>query len=264
MPNAVELRGRLTTPAALFESGNTRLHFGWWDGVKLSGRVSAAYPSAVDGIGSLVHDLLGAPTPSIIAACSVSSARRDNIFTALDDAAPGRLYVARTVHDIPIDIRYGTPETIGVDRLLAALAAYRRTGRECVVVDAGTAVTVDAVNHEGVFLGGYIFPGLSLLSGVLAGRTDLPPAEPALSCAGIGHSTITCLSHAATTGYSGAVAELVRRAREEAGLAADVILTGGEGALLDACLPFETILVPDLTLEGLGWSLDVLSPYREK
>jgi type III pantothenate kinase len=207
--------------------------------------------------------MLGAAAPSKVAACSVSKVRRDNLFTALDNAAPGRLYVARTAYDIPIDIRYGTPETIGVDRLLASVAAYRRTGRECVVVDAGTAVTVDAVNHEGVFLGGYIFPGLALLSGALTGRTDLPPVEPASLCAGIGHSTVTCLSHAATTGFSGAVAELVRRAREEAGSLADVVLTGGEGELLDTCLPFGTILVPDLTLEGLGWSLDVLPPYRE-
>jgi hypothetical protein len=51
MPNAVDQKDRHTFPAALFESGNTRLHFGWWDGAKLSGAVSVPYSSSGDDIG---------------------------------------------------------------------------------------------------------------------------------------------------------------------------------------------------------------------
>ena len=63
---------------------------------------------------------------------------------------------------------------LGVDRVLAAYAAYRLVNDSCIVIDAGTAVTIDAVTKDGTFAGGFIFPGKDLLSWSLAAKTDLP------------------------------------------------------------------------------------------
>lgn len=80
------------------------------------------------------------------------------------EAAGVRPEAAGVDFPIPIETDVDEPEKVGVDRLLAALAAYRQVKGACIVVDAGTAVTIDAVSADGVFQGGAIFPGLDLMA----------------------------------------------------------------------------------------------------
>jgi len=246
---------------ALFEGGNSRLHFAWWDGSGIVGPVDVRYPGAGDGLSELVADLLKGRTPEKIAACSVSSRWREPLFMALDGLARDGLVVARTAHDVRMEVRYGRPETIGIDRVLAAYAAYRLHGDSCVVVDAGTAVTVDAVSGDGRLLGGYIFPGRELLSRALADGTSLPLVEPSDGCMEVGASTETCISRAVTAGFAGAVAGLVERASGAAGAAGRVVLTGGDAEILRNSLPREVSWRPHLVLEGLGMVMDTLPGY---
>src|SRR5205823_1458422 len=87
--------------------------------------------------------------------------------------------------ELPIKVRTETPAETGVDRVLNVAAAYEQIGKACVVVDAGTAITVDCCNDAGDFVGGAIAPGVALQLDALHDRTaklprvDLqPPAEP--------------------------------------------------------------------------------------
>ncbi|MEZ5978905.1 MAG: type III pantothenate kinase [Planctomycetota bacterium] len=127
--------------------------------------------------------------------------------------------------------------TIGADRLFAARGAFALLGRACLVVDAGTAVTVDAVahsdSHAAAFLGGAIAPGPDLLRAALGrgaaqlfeveiGAFDLD-AVPAL-----GRESAEALRSGVVHGFRGAVRELVRRVASEAGLdGAPVVVAGG-------------------------------------
>ncbi|MGB2966799.1 MAG: type III pantothenate kinase, partial [Phycisphaerae bacterium] len=99
--------------------------------------------------------------------------------------------------DFPIPIRADVeePERVGTDRLLAALAARGRLGSPCVVVDLGTAVTVDAVAADGAFAGGAIFPGLEMSADALArGTALLPKISLPTDAPRIGRSTAEAIS----------------------------------------------------------------------
>lgn len=78
--------------------------------------------------------------------------------------------------DLGLRIDYDHPERVGIDRLLAAAAAFAAAQTAVVVADAGTAITVDAVDADGTFLGGAIAPGLRMMLAALCAGTSLLPA----------------------------------------------------------------------------------------
>jgi len=169
------------------------------------------------------------------------------------DATGAEPDVAGADFPIPIRAEVDKPERVGVDRLLAALAAFRRAEGACIVVDAGTAVTVDAVSADGAFQGGAIFPGLEMIARALAEgtailpRVDLPSEAPL-----VGKNTREAISAGLVHGVTGAVAALVEGARKTVGREAAVLLTGGDAALLAPHLPAVLReVVPNLVLEGL-------------
>ncbi len=256
--------GQRTTDncTALFESGNSRLHFSWWYNGKLKNPDSIPYPETSDALVDIIGNLFSSKTPDRIAACSVSSRWREILFQAIERKAPGKLVVARTVYDTGINVVYDKPETIGVDRVLAAHAAYRFFGDSCVVIDAGTAVTVDAVEADGTILGGFIFPGPDILSRSLSEKTDLPGVSAAASCEGIGNSTETCISNALTLGFTAAVNELVKHALSTAENTDRIAVTGGGAEKILKNLPFPAVHKPYLALEGLGYVVDNLPKYE--
>ena len=166
----------------------------------------------------------------------------------------GRSGIDRIVeirHDIALPFRLGveSPERLGADRIAAAAGASARGAQEAVIVDAGTAVTVDLLS-EGLFHGGAIFPGAAMLSLALHEQTA---ALPLVSGTNIlselpGRSTEAAISAGITWGLVGAVRELVRRTARPG---APIWLTGGDCALFAGELEGEIHVEPDLVLIGL-------------
>ncbi|MFC1692036.1 type III pantothenate kinase [Candidatus Latescibacterota bacterium] len=247
---------------ALFDSGNSKLHFAWWDGEKVKDAVTIPYPESTDSLPDVISELLGGRTLKKIAACSVASQWREPLFETLDSCAPGKLVVARNAYDIGLDVRYDKPETLGIDRALADHAAYCFFNDSCVVIDAGTAVTVDVVSESGAVLGGLIFPGIDVLFRSLGEKTDLPEVSQSVTCGKIGNSTESCIFSGISTGYSGAITKLVEKAAETAGSLQRIVITGGDAELLLKCLPFKMIHIPYLVLDGLGITIGILPKYH--
>jgi len=152
-------------------------------------------------------------------------------------------------------------ETIGVDRLWAARAAVALTGgAACLVVDAGTAVTVDAVGPGARFCGGAIALGLAATARALAGEgaglfaVEVAGVDPAQVPA-LGRESAEALRAGAVHGVRGAVCELAARVAREAGLADDAprLVGGGDAGLLlaaPAVVP-RAQHAPDLVHRGL-------------
>lgn len=165
----------------------------------------------------------------------------------------GALRVAGTGFPIPLRTDVEAPERVGTDRLLGALAAYARAGGACITVDVGTAVTVNAVRADGVFLGGAILPGPDLMARALAdGTAQLPPVDLPADAPPVGRSTEQAIAAGVLVGAAGAVAALVAGARRSVGPDAPVLVTGGGAGRLVAHLPADCRqVVPDLVLEGL-------------
>jgi type III pantothenate kinase len=130
------------------------------------------------------------------------------------------------------------PETIGLDRLFAARGALGAVGAPAIVVDAGTALTVDALLPDadggGLFAGGAIAPGPRLLAEVLAaGAAHLPEVEPRPGGPALGRDTERALEAGCSVGFLGAARELVERIAREAGIAdAPLVLAGGARGFL--------------------------------
>ncbi|MGZ3585801.1 MAG: type III pantothenate kinase [Candidatus Limnocylindrales bacterium] len=162
---------------------------------------------------------------------------------------------ARTV---PIPNRLERPEEAGADRIVNAFAAGRLYGCPAIVLDFGTATTLDVVAADGAYLGGAIAPGLELGLEALAERTaKLPRIELRRPEHAIGRDTVSAMQAGTVLGYLGLTRELLARTRGE--LAAQsgdapihVVLTGGlaNAPWVEGIEGVEAI-DPSLTLKGL-------------
>lgn len=143
-------------------------------------------------------------------------------------------------------------EQVGADRLANAAAAHEEFGGGCVIVDAGTAITVDAVSRDGAFLGGAILPGVRLCAAALArGTALLPELDPDRSDAAIGLTTEDAVASGLLRGLAGAVDRLVAEVGAELGETYQVIATGGDADRLAPHCDAGIELRPHLTLSGL-------------
>lgn len=167
-----------------------------------------------------------------------------------------------TSGDLPLTVRLPRPDMVGVDRLLDALAANRlRTpGRKAVVVDVGSAITVDLLDADGAFLGGAILPGIAMSARALHEFTDLLPqidmAELAEPPPALGTATAAAMRSGLFWGAVGAVRQLVE---ELAAGEAEIFLTGGAGPAVARLMGASARFVPHLTLAGIalatvGWT----------
>jgi type III pantothenate kinase len=160
------------------------------------------------------------------------------------------LQVAGVDLPCPLRLDYETPDTLGVDRWLGALAAWREFGA-AVVVDCGTATTVSLVDGEGVFRGGAIAPGPSAIAAGMAARLPhLPPAEPLRGGAFPARSTQAAVDTGALLAFCGVVERLVADALA-ARPGARVVLTGGHATLYLRAGRLRPLHVEDLVHQGL-------------
>ena len=267
------MRPAASTPASLGDAvlvadvGNSR--------IKLAAVTAAAGPGMLPGVAKRqdldshsfrpanLENWLAqvAPTSAVVLVASVHAAAAARLEAAIAELSATRhrpLRQRRIVHtDLPLEISVAEPHKVGIDRLAAAAAAavVRKQGRAAIVVDCGTAATVNLVSASGAFLGGAILPGPALMARALAEGTsklpevaaldrDVPPPLP-------GRSTHEAIAAGIGWGIRGAIARLVEEARAAVGSDADLILTGGwRGAVRDA-LP-GAVEMPDLVLAGIA------------
>ena len=156
---------------------------------------------------------------------------------------------------LPMKVDVTSPEKVGVDRILNAAAAYERVADALAVVDAGTAITVDCVSAEGVFLGGAILPGLQLSAKALHEQTAMLPEVKVVNPDWVyGKDTNEAIIAGIYYGALGAIRELIERYASELRAWPATIVTGGDGELIHAQCDFIQAYVPDLTLMGIELS----------
>jgi type III pantothenate kinase len=163
-------------------------------------------------------------------------------------------------HETPLGIinGYEHPEEVGMDRLANAAGAFYFHGAPVMVLDFGTAITLDYLaaplhaEHMPVYMGGAILPGIEMAADALAlGTAKLPRVSLNEPGRVIGRTTAESIQSGLLHGYLGAISTLVERGREEIGQAVRVIATGGDALNLQKHLPFIHSIEPNLTLYGL-------------
>lgn len=200
------------------------------DGAAIAG--VSVNPAAMEAVEHLVHAVVAAAKPG--------------------GAAPKVQWVGREI-DLPIKVLTDPPTDTGVDRILNVAAAYEQIGKACVVVDAGTAITVNCCNDKGEFLGGAIAPGVAMILDALHERTArLPRVELAVPKHPFGSSTAEAIRHGVYHGIRGMVKELLENYATELGAWPELIATGGDAALLFDQWELVHAIAPDLTLYGIA------------
>ena len=153
-------------------------------------------------------------------------------------------------------ILYENPAEVGADRIVNGIAAYEKYGRAVVhpliVVDFGTATTLDAVSAKGEYLGGAICPGVQISADALFQRAaKLPRIDVRKPSKIVGRTTVGAMESGLFYGYVGMVEGLVRRMDDELGGNAICIATGGLAAVIAPETSLIQYVDPDLTLHGL-------------
>lgn len=247
-------RLRREQPVLLLDIGNTHTHIGLGERSRVTKHedMPTAFWSDQRAARRLARlgaaaDLAGVSLCSVVPKATRLARRwaRNN--------GRGRLceLTASTVSGLGVD--YPKPETIGADRLANALAARVRFGAPVLVVDFGTAVTLDVVDARGNYVGGIIAPGLSAMTEYLHERTALLPRVKIRAIRRfLGRSTVEAMQSGAVHGYRGLVRELIGGLRRELGAPGlPVVATGGYAGLMARGLPEIKRVDPTLTLEGL-------------
>ncbi len=154
---------------------------------------------------------------------------------------------------LPFRMAYATPQTLGADRLAAAVAAHAlAAGRPVVALDAGTAITTEAVSWEPAYLGGAILPGPDLLRRALARDTgQLPDVEWARPSSVVGASTAEAIQAGLATLVLDGVTGLLDRTVRALGGDALVVATGGWAPWLAEHLDRIDRVEPTLVLDGI-------------
>jgi type III pantothenate kinase len=158
-----------------------------------------------------------------------------------------------------IPVRYDDPREVGPDRIVNAVAAKERYGAPVVVVDFGTSTNFDVVSPEGEYVGGVLAPGIEIsMEALFARAARLVKVDYAAPPTVIGKTTVGGLQSGLVYGFAGQVDGIVGRIREELGVEARAVATGGLADLVAPHSRTIELVDPFLTLDGLRlvWDLN--------
>ena len=154
-----------------------------------------------------------------------------------------------------MDVDVDDPRSLGADRAVNAIGAHAKYPGDLIIVDFGTATTIDAVDFNGAYKGGIIAPGINLSLDALVGNTAKLPRiaiERPRTTTVIGTNTEDQMLIGIYWGYVAMMEGLIARMRAEIGRPATVVATGGLAALFHAQKGLFDVVDPDLTLEGIA------------
>ena len=236
------------------DAGNSRVKWGWYEpGGKNGGSWSSiASVSLIEFAASSDHINPFSAThenPARIIISNVAGEGAHQLlvnWTSIFEAEPH--WLKGSAQTCGVKNRYDRPEQLGPDRWAALVAARAlEPGRACLVVNAGTATTMDALSRDGEFLGGVIVPGVDLMRFVLHEHTGSLPLQPGHFTA-TPRNTVDAIESGARQAQAGAVERMLRV------LGGDPIclVSGGGGPALVERLDFPCRYVENLVLEGLA------------
>ncbi|MCE7040965.1 type III pantothenate kinase [Dyadobacter sp. CY312] len=225
------------------DSGNTYAKIGWFDDDKLIRfQARVVWDDLVKEIRS--------QAPDHIIFSSVS-----NSISEFKDALGLDIPVLDLSPDTPLPIskNYKTPETLGADRIAAATGAqYLFPDKDLLIIDMGTCITYDYLDHKGSFEGGLISPGVKMRFNALHTFTKrLPQLEPVKVPELIGKSTREAIESGVMNGVLGEVEGIIERYRHISP-SLSVVLCGGDTTFFESSLKPAIFVVPELVLIGLN------------
>jgi type III pantothenate kinase len=236
----------------LIDLGNTR-----WKIAEASrgviGEIRQGLYSETDAFSCVLADLAGR-VDAVLIASVVDSTRTDELVSVVGDVTSVRARRVLSTDPVPgVRSGYRNPSQLGVDRLLAMVAARWRWAGPICVVDAGSAVTIDFVDAGGQHLGGLILPGQRLARDCLLARTSIPQEAEVEPGARLGRDTPTALALGSLYAVAGIVERFVGGSDALFPLSGTkVFLGGGDVTALQHLMPVPCERIEHLVLSGLA------------
>ena len=152
-----------------------------------------------------------------------------------------------------LNIHVDVPSQVGSDRIVVAVAALAEYKAPLILMDMGTATTIEVVEPENVYMGGVIFPGVRVALDALTSRAaQLPGISLDQPKSVIGKNTVDCMRSGVMYGTAGMIDGIVDRMEEELGHKSTLVATGGMAQFVTPLCRHEIILEKDLLLKGLN------------
>jgi type III pantothenate kinase len=235
--------------------GNTRLASGAFVAGEFQGATRASLgdrKACEEAIGQ-AWAKLAAGDGRAVAAASVNPKFNSLVDELVDRVARRSVEWVGPDIELPIDVHTQNPQQTGVDRVLNVAAAYEQMEQACIVVDAGTAITVDACNDNGNFIGGAIIPGIAMMIDALAnGTAGIGKATFSVPAGALGDSTDSAVSHGVFYAIRGLVKEIAENYASQLGRWPEIIATGGDAQRLFGGWELIHAVSPDLGLYGIA------------
>lgn len=239
--------------------GNTSIHLGLFDGFNLikTWKLQSASGRTCDEYSLIIFGFFRAANlqPEMIDGAIISSVVPP--LTPIFQNLCQQLFKVKALILGPglktgLPILYENPAEVGADRVAGAVAAYEKFGGPVIIVDLGTATTLDAVSAKGEYLGGAIAPGIQISAEALTVHTaKLPRIELSKPKRVIGRTTVASMHSGIYIGYIGLISHLVNEMKKEVGAEAKVVATGGFAPWIASDVPVIEKVEPYLVLEGL-------------
>ncbi len=222
--------------------GNTRIKYGIFDGQNL---LEANQVQDLSELAEVVQQYK-------VQHAIISSVRH------LEQAhlsVPGEIMWLTPAVRVPITNNYGTPQTLGMDRLAGVIGASSLfSGQDCLVIDAGTCITFDFINRDAIYLGGSISPGLDMKFKALhtfTGKLPLVEQVEKEEVPLIGRNTFECLQSGVLNGTLAEVEGMIMKHKQQLPNLVTVIC-GGDAPFFEKNVKAPIFVVPNLVLIGLN------------
>jgi type III pantothenate kinase len=241
------------------DAGNSNITIGAFEASKLvcQWRLRTVHEQTADEWGILLHNLF---EPAGLDIGAVDGMIISSVVPPIDStlaAMAERYFHVEAMFvgpktDLGIGILYDNPNEVGADRLVNAVAGFRKYGGPCVIVDFGTTINFDVVSRDGDYLGGAIAVGVGLAVKALFAKTArLPLVDFRPPRNVVGTNTVASMQSGLYFGAVGMVDGILERILKQMGPDTKTVATGGQAGLVVSGSRYLKVVDEHLTLEGL-------------
>jgi type III pantothenate kinase len=230
----------------VIDAGNTRIKWGMHDGTRWLKQAWVETARATE----LTDALAGLPLPLAVLVSNVAGETLQRQLASMLPPIPAPRWIKSERAQCGVTNSYADPAQLGCDRWAALIGARELGGGAAVVVNAGTALTVDALTDDGVFVGGIIVPGAELMRAALAGNTAALGLQSG-KFSFFPNATGDAIMSGTINALCGAIERLAQFLEKTGELRPACVLSGGGAQLLEPHLNLEVKVVDNLVLDGL-------------
>ena len=244
----------------VIDIGNTNIVIGCMedDEIKFKARIATDRTRTSDQYGVEIKNMLEAFGVSLdkIEDCIISSVVPpvfNSVKTGVIKVLGKQPMVVGPGLKTGLNIHMDVPSQVGSDRIVIAVAALAEYKAPLILMDLGTATTIEVVEPDNLYVGGVIFPGVKVSLDALTSRAaQLPGISLEKPQKVIGKNTVDCMRSGMMYGTAAMIDGMIERIEEELGHSATVVATGGMAQFITPLCKREIILEKDLLLKGLN------------